>query len=148
MPNLKHFDNLNTTRFVTFCCYRKMNNFHESEVFELFIKHLENVRKKYKFKSFGYIIMPDHVHLVIHPQPDTKLGLLIRELKSKMAREYFSEYFKNIPDRKHVFWRKRCYDHNCRSPETVLEKINYCHNNPVRAGIVKRPEIRSDQNDC
>ena len=32
-----------------------------------------------------------------------------------------------------------CYDHNCRTLETVLEKINYCHNNPVRAGLVGDP---------
>jgi len=139
MSNFKHFDNLNTARFVTFCCYRKMNNFRESVIFELFIKHLTHVREKYNFKLFGYVIMPNHVHLVLHPKPETKLGLLIRELKSKMAREYFSEYCKNIPDGKHVFWQKRCYDHNCRTPEIVLEKINYCHNNPVRAGLVREP---------
>jgi putative transposase len=116
-----------------------MKNFHESEIFDLFIKHLKLVRKKYNFKLFGYVIMPNHVHLVLHPKADTKLGLLIRELKSKMAREYFSEYCKNIPDGIHVFWQKRCYDHNCRTPETVLEKINYCHNNPVRAGLIGDP---------
>ena len=139
MSNFKHYDNLNTARFVTFCCYRKMRNFYEAEIFELFINHLEYVRKKYQFKLFGYVIMTNHVHLVLHPKSDTKLGLLIRELKSKMAREYFSEYCKNIPDVKHVYWQKRCYDHNCRTLETVLEKINYCHNNPVRAGLVGDP---------
>jgi len=116
-----------------------MRNFYEAEIFELFINHLEYVRKKYQFKLFGYVIMTNHVHLVLHPKSDTKLGLLIRELKSKMAREYFSEYCKNIPDGKHIFWQKRCYDHNCRTLETVLEKINYCHNNPVRAGLVGDP---------
>ena len=89
MSNFKHFDNLNTARFVTFCCYRKMNNFRESVIFELFIKHLTHVREKYNFKLFGYVIMPNHVHLVLHPKPETKLGLLIRELKSKMAENIF-----------------------------------------------------------
>jgi putative transposase len=40
---------------------------------------------------------------------------------------------------KRVFWEKRCYDHNCRSEEAVWEKINYCHNNPVKRGLVDDP---------
>ena len=139
MPKLKHYDNLNTARFVTFSCYRQMKNFEHSGIYELFIKHLEFVRNKHCFKMYGYVIMPNHVHLVFFPQANTKLGFLIRELKSKMAREYFSKYCESIPDSSNVFWQKRCYDHNCRTPETVMEKINYCHNNPVRAGFVKEP---------
>ena len=38
-----------------------------------------------------------------------------------------------------MFWDKRCYDHNCRSPQTVVEKIRYCHNNPVTRGLVSDP---------
>jgi putative transposase len=37
------------------------------------------------------------------------------------------------------FWQKRCYDHNCRTNETVLENIKYCHKNPVTRGLVKDP---------
>ncbi|MFH2035662.1 MAG: transposase [Candidatus Zixiibacteriota bacterium] len=96
-------------------------------------------RNKYNFKLYGYVIMPDHVHLVLHPQTPIKLGLVIREIKSRTARRYFQEYSFDHKQEKHVFWQLRCYDHNCRTTETVIEKIYYCHNNPVVRGLVKHP---------
>jgi putative transposase len=93
---------------------------------------------KYGFKLFAYVIMPEHVHLVLFPPDGLKLGLLIREIKSKMAREYFAITMSDIRGQK-VFWQKRCYDHNCRTMEKVREKIEYCHNNPVKCGLVSEP---------
>jgi len=79
--------------------------------------------------------MPEHVHLLMLPPTEAKLGLIIREIKSKMAREYFATR-KNIPDEPRVFWQKRCYDHNCRNEKSVIEKIEYCHRNPVKRELV------------
>ena len=139
MPKLKHYDNLGTARFVTFSCYRRLKGFKREGVFRLFLKHLQRARIKHNFKLFGYVIMPKHVHLVILPSSGSKLGLIIREIKSNMAREYFSEVVSVPSGETHVFWQRRCYDHNCRTPETVVEKINYCHYNPVVRGLVKSP---------
>lgn len=83
--------------------------------------------------------MPEHVHLVMYPAEGSQLGLIIREIKSKMAREYFARYGTDKGDSRRVFWQKRCYDHNCRTLETVIEKINYCHNNPVTRRLVVSP---------
>jgi putative transposase len=38
-----------------------------------------------------------------------------------------------------AFWQRRFYDHNCRTEKSVIEKINYCHNNPVRSGLTETP---------
>ncbi|MCB2231146.1 hypothetical protein KQH82_10565 [bacterium] len=38
-----------------------------------------------------------------------------------------------------AFWQPRCYEQKCRTPQTVLEKIRYCHLNPVKRGLVKEP---------
>ncbi len=105
----------------------------------LFLKHLEQVRQKYDLKLYGYVIMLEHIHLVLYPPPDSKLGLIIREIKSKMAREYFSKYCNIDTREKRVFWQKRCYDHNCRSTDIVREKIEYCHKNLVNRGLVNDP---------
>jgi putative transposase len=84
--------------------------------------------------------MPEHVYLVLYPPESMKLGLVIREIKSLSARHYFSEFPVGEPDQTRVFWNRRCYDHNCRTPESVIEKINYCHMNPVKRGLVRDPE--------
>jgi hypothetical protein len=67
-----------------------------------------------------------------------QLGLVVREIKSKMAREYFGVTLSAVSGTR-VFWQKRCYDHNCRSSDVVKEKIIYCHNNPVKKGMVREP---------
>ena len=83
--------------------------------------------------------MPEHVHLVIFPIDGTPIGKVIREIKSLSAREWFKDKRIGNPDSIRVFWQKRCYDYNCRTPGDVREKIIYCHNNPVRRGLVGEP---------
>jgi len=92
--------------------------------------------------------MPEHVHLVLYPRKTIAIGKVIGELKSKSAREMLlllrrdnsTLLSKLTVEEKTSFWQKRCYDHNCRTPETVLEKINYCHKNPVIRGLVGEPK--------
>ncbi|UCG61305.1 MAG: transposase [Candidatus Zixiibacteriota bacterium] len=138
MPKLRHYDDLGTARFVTICCYRMEKYLVELPALELMVKHIDAAREQDRFKLAGYVIMPEHVHLVLIPPDGMKLGYVIGEMKSRMAREYFSS---DMDGRKgeNVFWQKRCYDHNCRSVASVREKINYCHNNPVRRGLVSVP---------
>jgi len=139
MTKLRHYDNLGTARFVTFNCYRELPSLNSNMAKELLIKYIEMARDKHSIKIMGYVIMPNHVHLVMLPEKDMKLGLVIREIKSRMAKEYFARMENLSRGAQRVFWQKRCYDHNCRTPETTKEKIIYCHNNPVRRGLVKSP---------
>jgi putative transposase len=138
MPKLRHYDDLGTVRFVTFTCYRMGKNFDNTLACELLTKQIQDARAKHRFKLLAYVIMPEHAHMVLLPPYRMKLGLVIGEIKSRMAREYFALTMPDISGTR-VFWYKRCYDHNCRTPESVKEKINYCHYNPVNRGLVKNP---------
>jgi len=73
---------------------------------------------------------------------------MIGELKSKSAARIIADKLIQFPDYCRIFrngqgrwafWQPRCYDHNCRSEKIALEKINYCHNNPVKRGLAKEP---------
>ncbi len=139
MTKLRHFDNLGTARFVTFSCHRRQAYLTIPEAAELLSRHLSLARTKYRFKLLAYVFMPEHVHLVLLPPDGMKLGLVIREIKSKMARDYFASGHGELATGR-VFWMKRCYDHNCRTQSTIMEKINYCHLNPVRRCLVSMPE--------
>ena len=138
MPKLRHFDNLGTVRFVTFSSYRRQKCLLARGMPELIIRQVKEVMAKWGIRFFGYVIMPEHVPFVLLPPEGLKLGPVIGEIKSKMAREYFA-HTPGIPEGSRVFWQKRCFDHNCRTPETVKEKIEYCHNNPVRRKLVAEP---------
>ena len=147
MPELHHDDNLGTARFVTSSCCRRLQLLNDNQIRNVFLKYLKGTCNKYSILIFGYVIMPEHVHLVLYPQHEVALAPVIGELKSKSAREILSLVRSGnsrllekltVTDRQQ-FWQKRCYDHNCRTSETVKEKIEYCHKNPVTRGLVKSP---------
>jgi putative transposase len=148
MPHLKHFDNLNTVRFITFSCYRRQQLLVVPNVIQMFLSAVAEARNKHCFRLLGYAIMPEHVHLVIHPPDGILVGPMIGEIKSLSGRDIIAKSFIQLPvncrvnrngKERWAFWQPRCYDHNCRTPEIVLEKINYCHNNPVKRGLVSEP---------
>ena len=151
MPKLRHYDGLGNARFITFCCYHRYHLLSYDELKNIFIECLKQILNKYNIRIFGYVLMPEHVHLVLLPLDDIKLGLVIGELKSNSAHSSI-KYLKQTGHRlikkimilsngnhRYTFWQKRCYDHNCRTQETTIEKINYCHKNPVSRGLVVDP---------
>jgi putative transposase len=96
--------------------------------------------------------MPEHVHLVMIPAVKMKMGHVIGEIKrlsSKRIHEFLLHGDNNLLPKltvkrngvyRFAFWQRRCYDHNIRSEESLSEKVNYCHYNPVKRGLVKDPE--------
>jgi REP element-mobilizing transposase RayT len=73
-----------------------------------------------------------------------KMGPLIGQLKGRISRRIISnnnhKSVLNRADGRPAIWQRRCYDHNCREPHIVVEKINYCHKNPVTRGLVALPD--------
>jgi putative transposase len=148
MPRLRHYDQLNTVRFITFSCYRRHKLLISPAVIIEFLESLKSVSKRYAIKLYAYVIMPEHVHLVLHPPDSLKLGPVIGELKAHSAGRIISRKLLALPDScqiykdgrvRQIFWLPRCYDHNCRTRGTVTEKIRYCHRNPVSRGLVMKP---------
>jgi len=139
MTKLRHYDNLGTVRFVTFSCHQQRQYLSSNSARQILVDQIDKARNKHGFKLFAYVIMPEHVHLVIYPPEKMKLGIVIREIKSLTARNYFAGINPLPADSRRIFWKHRCYDHNCRTKETIIEKIKYCHKNPVVRGLVKNP---------
>ena len=151
MNQLKRFNDLNTARFITFSCHHNYNLFKTSQTKNIFVINLNQLKNKHRCKLYGYVVMPNHVHLVLHPPAKDRLSIFIGVLKSMTAREIISlwrsknlDIFTKLQVNKDgksrfAFWQRRYYDHNCRTNEAVIEKINYCHNNPVRKGLVEEP---------
>ena len=94
--------------------------------------------------------MPDHIHLVVVPPEEVELGPIIGELRRITARDIHKLLKGSQSDlsgellirrdgkERMAVWQRRCFDHNCRTEESVWEKVNYCHNNPVRRGFVRQ----------
>jgi putative transposase len=146
---LVHYDHDGSARFVTFCTHRKIPILRKSSYRSIVAESINEIHKEIGFEFYGYVIMPDHLHLVLRPPEGTSLSKIISEIKSRSAKRV---HVVLSPDEIHQFtvirnrierfalWQRRCYDHNCRGEEAVWEKVNYCHNNPVRKGLVSSPE--------
>ena len=115
--------------FVTFSCYRRQPFFAEAETRNLFETSLEAVRRKYRFTIDSYIVMPEHVHLLVSEPPDVTLSVALQALKISVSR-------RSLP---RPFWQRRFYDFNVFTDKKRLEKRRYIHRNPVLRGLVKHP---------
>src|SRR6202011_860351 len=117
---------------VTFCCYHRHRLFTADPSCRIFESALERVRRSYRLYVYGYIVMLEHVHLLLsEPQKDT-LAEALKSLKQGVSR-------RSIGDADH-FWQKRYYDFNIRNYQQFVEKLRYIHRNPVKAGLCERPE--------
>ena len=162
MPRgLKRFHQSCQTHFITFCCYHRHRSFTTHESCRIFESALERVRRSYRLHVYGYVIMPEHVHLLLsepqlQPQPESgplkpALGLsgnadwlaclqkytladALKSLKQGVSRRLLP-----CMSGEH-FWQKRYYDFNIRNYPQFVEKLRYLHRNPVRAGLCDRPE--------
>jgi putative transposase len=144
MTHLRHYDNLNTARFITFSCYQRIRYLLRQTNMEALADAIRLMQSQEHVRLLGYVFMPDHVHLVVLPPSQYEMGRAIGRIKSRSARSMtpppgHQQVYR--PDGTRGVWQYRGYDHNCRTPETVLEKINYCHMNPVKQGLVDSPEM-------
>jgi putative transposase len=112
------------------------------------VKVLEQVRRRYQFVVVGYVVMPEHIHLLIsEPQEKTpskvmqalKLGFARRVL-GEMRRRHNPAQGRLFADNAQHIWQKRFYDFNVWSTRKLREKLRYIHRNPVERGLVESPE--------
>jgi len=133
MPwGLKRFHESGQTHFVTFCCYRRRLSFAETSAKRTFETALERVRRSFGLCIYGYVVMPEHVHLLIGEPQRATLATVLKSLKQGVSRRL-------IGDAGH-FWQKRYYDFNVRDHRQFVEKLRYIHRNPVKRGLCDRPE--------
>lgn len=132
--------------------------FKDEKVCELFLENLDFYRNQLELKIYGYCIMHDHVHLLIsfdmekHPEMTiSKVMHGIKGYSAKLINEYFlssgrqGSYALQNNDRGtgasttpkgwRKVWQPGFYDFNIYSHKKFKEKINYIHNNPLKAGL-------------
>ncbi len=115
--------------FLTFSCYRRLPYFATPEARNLFESALERIRKKYKFVVAGYVVMPEHVHLLVNEPACSSLDRAIKSIKLSVA----------LRSLERPFWQARYYDFNVFTEETRIEKLRYMHRNPVKRGLAEKP---------
>ena len=133
MPwGLKRYQQARDLHFVTFSCYHRQPLLSSAHAKGLLEQALEQARRAYGFYVTGYVIMPEHVHLLISEPERSTLARALQAMKQSVAR-------KLIGGREH-FWQARYYDFNVWTNRKRVEKLRYMHRNPVKRGLVEKPE--------
>ena len=147
--NLKRYYGAGHLHFITCSCYRREPLLDTPRRRDLLLTVLEQVRRRYQFVVVGYVIMPEHIHLLIgEPQVKTP-STVMQALKLGFARRVLAQtrrqrspaqatLFDRIPQ--HI-WQKRFYDFNVWTEHKRIEKLRYIHRNPVTRGLVASPEL-------
>jgi len=148
MPkNLKRYYGHEHLHFLTWSCYQRKPWLGSAQARSRFVKILDEVRQRYRFRLVGYVVMPDHVHLLIsEPQRGTP-STVVQVLKQRVSRQMRSGKRKRSgaqlklwrEDEAPRFWQRRFYDFNVWSEKKKAEKLHYMHNNPVKRRLVPTP---------
>jgi putative transposase len=147
--------------FLTFSCYQREPLFNGAARCDLFLQILERVRRRYRLVVLGYVVMPEHVHLLLsEPQRETlstaiqalKLGfvrslprtrgenIVVAPPRSRKTGETWGTPVSGIAANPTRFWQARFYDFNVWTEHKRIEKLRYIHRNPVTRGLVESPQ--------
>lgn len=149
----KSFDRDGDVHHLTFSTFGRQPFFPGTHAAGWFLRALADARQRCPFHLFAYVIMPEHVHLVLQPLPGVTIKSVLWHLKFPVTVEALAwakdrpESLALLADARpsgqvvHRFWlRGGGYDRNLRSAADVHKKIAYIHDNPVRRKLTQRPE--------
>jgi putative transposase len=131
--SLKRFQESRQLHFLTFSCYHRKPKLTTTEACNLFLASLERVRQQYGLLVYGYVVMPEHVHLLVNEPEAPGLARALQSMKQSVARQLALRAAE-------PFWQQRYYDFNVWSERKFVEKLRYIHRNPVTRGLVAQPQ--------
>ncbi len=121
--------------FITFSCVKRHPLLGTAETRDCFVRILHEVRIRYAFRLIGYVVMPEHVHLLIAEPAKGNPSIAIQVLKQRVSCALLERTWKDARGAAH-FWQRRFYDFNVYSGKKITEKLNYMHLNPLKRNLV------------
>jgi putative transposase len=146
---LKRYYGNGHLHFLTASCFHREAMLGSKRRRDVFLKVLERVRRKYQFVVLGYVVMPEHFHLLVSEPARGNPSKVMQAIKLGVVRQLFfsrrhrgnSAALRLFEDAGHVrFWQHRFYDFNVWSERKRIEKLRYIHRNPVTRGLVDAPD--------
>lgn len=148
----KRYDVPGDSHHITFSCFRGIPLLSRDRSCSWLLDALELGRSQSLYDLWAYVIMPEHVHLLLLPGEGVKISTILTSVKQSVSKRAINWLKANAPhfldqmeDRQpsgkrcYRFWQRGGgYDRNLRSVRDIHEKIRYIHENPVRRGLVSR----------
>ena len=121
------------TYFVTFVTLQRRRSFVVEPYVRLFLTMLYGYRRQGKFHLHAFVLMPEHVHLLLTPTDDVTLERDVQLIKGGFSHAFGLEY------RRGEVWQRGFSDHRIRDEEDFARHLEYIHQNPVKRRFVERP---------
>jgi len=135
--------------FITGSCYHRLPFLASARSRDRFLSILEQTRARYRFAVVGYVVMPEHIHILLTEPETGTLSTVMQVLKQRTARALLPKrkrssrrqlnLFEDGIERR-AFWQARFYDVNLWTTHKRVEKLRYMHRNPVKRRLVESPE--------
>ena len=112
--------------FITCSCYRRQLLLGKSDCRDLFLEVLEQMRQRYELVVLGYVVMPEHFHLLVSEPQQRPLSTAMQALKLGFARRVLAERRRLHRGGEHGpqhIWEARYYDRNvCNGQKREVER--------------------------
>jgi putative transposase len=136
--------------FLTFSCYKRLPFLKTARSRDVFLQELGRLRAELGFRIIGYVVMPEHVHLLINEPSGATPSTVLHRLKLRVAKRLrkrrrrvragqISLPFEECKEAPQPFWQPRFHDFNVYSAGKREEKLHYMHANPTKRGLVSHP---------
>ncbi len=139
---------------LTFSCYKGLPLLGRDRTRQWFIEALDRARTKHSLEMWAFVIMPEHVHLLLLPQPaEYRMAAILQAIKQPVAcraidylRTHHAAWLEKLRVNRrsaraiYHFWQPGggC-DRNLTNAAIAWQSVEYMHNNPVRRGLAKHP---------
>lgn len=135
MGTRDHPDAEGAPYFVTFATHGRRTVFRDSSAARQFVDELHLLRHELGFLLLAYVVMPDHVHLIVVPPPGLAIGKIMQYVKGRFARLHNQR-----TGGEGRLWQSRYYEAIIRDEATLWRRIEYIETNPVTAGLAASSE--------
>ncbi len=140
--------------YITTNVYNRLRIFTRPSFIVPLFDSLNFYRYRQTFKLAGYVIMPDHIHLLIWPYGHSTVADITRDYKEFTAKriirqaevegikewvEAFRQAGEETGRSENKVWQDSYWDVNVFTAPFLRQKLQYMHENPIRAGLVKNP---------
>jgi len=149
----RRYEGFGHARYLTFSCFRNRPFLAADRAIGWCTDALGAAREKGLFDLWAWVIMPEHVHVLVLPRPGITVSRILSGIKQPVSKRALVYVRRERPDglkvmadsqpsgrKSYRFWQRGGgYDRNVWTPGEIREKISYIHANPVRRGLVERP---------
>jgi putative transposase len=150
----KRFNDTGHAHFLTFSCFQRRPFLVRDRSRQWLADAVNSARERHDFHVWAYVIMPEHVHLIIFPQREVyEISDVLSSIKQSVAKRALAFVERESPafltqmadvnghgEVTHRFWQRGGgYDRNLRDAHETWEKIDYVHDNPVERELCASP---------